>query len=256
MKSVKDYHPEIYWTEVGKKIKSRKETDNVIAGDDEPYYRYKREQFLNLLKEVDFNQKSVLEIGCGPGGNLVELSNLKPRKLVGVDISDQMVELAQSKKLPNVEILKVNGTRLPFADKTFDIVFSATVLQHNTDEPMLSALIQEMCRVSAKQVFLFERIETEITGDELCLGRPVSYYESFMNRHGFSLAAQKFINIRVSYYWAGMIRKGLNSSSRQEGEPLNWISTTLQSVFLPITKILDKLFTSEKDIAKLEFKRR
>jgi hypothetical protein len=54
---------------------------------------------------------------------------------------------------------------------------------------------------------------------------------------------------------AGLIRKGLNPSSRQEGEPLNWISTQLQNVFLPFTKFLDKIFTSEKDIAKLEFKR-
>lgn len=120
---------------------------------------------------------------------------------------------------------------------------------------MLVALIQEMCRVSKKQVVIFERIENEIKGDELCLGRPVKYYESFMNKNEFSLFSKKFINIRVSYYLCGIIRKGLNSAERQEGEPLNWISNTLQKGFLPITKLLDKIFTSEKDVAKLEFNR-
>jgi hypothetical protein len=54
---------------------------------------------------------------------------------------------------------------------------------------------------------------------------------------------------------AGVIRKGLNSSSRKEGEPLNGISNLLQNLSLPLTKILDKIFTSNKDVAKLEFER-
>jgi ubiquinone/menaquinone biosynthesis C-methylase UbiE len=251
----KKYHPEEYWSEVGSKIKSRKEKDNVIAGDDEPYYRYKRERFLTLLKEVDFKDKSILEIGCGPGGNLIEVYKLKPRKLSAVDISNQMVELAREKNPKDVEIYKVDGTVLPFNDKQFDIVFSATVLQHNTDEKMVTALMKEMCRVSSDRVVLFERIEDEIKGDDLCLGRPVSYYESFMNQQGLKLFSKSFINIRVSYYMAGVIRKGLNSSSRKEGEPLNGISNLLQNLSLPLTKILDKIFTSNKDVAKLEFER-
>lgn len=61
-----NYHPEPYWSEVAQKIKTR-EGVNVIAGDDEPYYRYKRKRFLKLLNSVDFAGKSVLEIGSGPG---------------------------------------------------------------------------------------------------------------------------------------------------------------------------------------------
>ena len=44
-----DYHPEKYWSEVGERIESREDAHNVIAGDDEPFYRYKREKFLGLL---------------------------------------------------------------------------------------------------------------------------------------------------------------------------------------------------------------
>ena len=63
-----NYQPEPYWSEVANRIKSRK-GESIIAGDDEPYYRYKRKKFLSMLNSVNFKEKSVLEIGCGPGGN-------------------------------------------------------------------------------------------------------------------------------------------------------------------------------------------
>jgi len=249
------YQPEEYWTKVGKRIESRDAGDNVIAGDDEPFYRYKRIRFLELLNEVEFKGKSVLEIGCGPGGNLLEVYKHKPKKLTAVDISSQMVRLATNKVPSDVEIIKINGTELPFDDQTFDIVFTATVLQHNTDEVMLKKIINELSRVSKDRVFLFERIEDKIKGDELCYGRPVDYYASIMRKNGFELESKKFINIRTSYYFSGAIRKGLNPSTREEGEPLNALSINLQKLSLPITKRMDKIFRSNKDVGRLEFKR-
>ena len=249
------YHPEAYWTQVGKQIEVREDGKNVIAGDDEPYYRYKRERFLNLLHSVDFDNKSVLEVGCGPGGNLLEVLKDKPNELTGADISAQMLSLAKNKVPKEVKLFKTNGTKLEFNDNSFDIVFTATVLQHNTDEKMLINLIKEICRVSSDRVFIFERIENEIKGDDLCLGRPVSYYSKIMEENGFKLISQEFINIRVSYYISGIARKVLNPSTRKEGEPLTKTSILLQKVTLPITKILDKIITSKKDVAKLEFQK-
>jgi len=247
------YQPEKYWTEVGKRIKERDQGENVIAGDDEPYYRYKRERFLELLKTVEVSNKSILEIGCGPGGNLVELLQTNAKSLAGVDISQQMVELAKQKLPSKVEITKVNGTVLPFEDNTFDIVFSATVLQHNTDDTMMRSLMGEMSRVSKSKVIIFERIEQEIKGDDLCLGRPISYYSAIMKENGYELLTKEHINIRASYYISGGIRKLLNPKTRQEGEPLNSLSVFAQNITLPITKLLDKVFTSGNDVTKLEF---
>ena len=217
--------------------------------------RYKRKRFLSLLHSVNFNNKSVLEVGCGPGGNLLEVLKNNPSKLVGADISDKMVSLAKNKVPEQVKIFKTNGTQLEFDDNSFDIVFTATVLQHNTDEKMLIDLMDEICRVSSEKVFIFERIENEIKGDDLCLGRPVSYYSKIMKDNGFRLISKDYINIRVSYYVSGIIRKMLNPSVREEGEPLNGISIFLQKITLPLTQVLDKIFTSKKDIAKLEFQK-
>ena len=207
------YHPEPYWSEVAGRIAAR-ENGNVIAGDDEPYYRYKRKRFLELLHSVDFSGKSVLEIGCGPGGNLLEVWKQQPSRLEAVDISQSMIDLARSKVPGEIAIHKVNGTELPFPDQHFDLVFTATVLQHNTDEKMLASLVKEIARVSKKEVFLFERIEAGIVGDELCFGRPVSYYEGLMKTSGFHLKETKFINVRTSFYLAGTTRKLLNPKER------------------------------------------
>lgn len=247
-----NYHPEPYWSEVAQKIKTR-EGVNVIAGDDEPYYRYKRKRFLKLLNSVDFAGKSVLEIGSGPGGNLIEVWKHKPARLAGADISAEMIDIARKRTDPKIEIVKTDGQTLPFQDDEFDIVFTATVLQHNTDEEMLKKLVKEICRVSKKQVYLFERIEKKILGTELCYGRPVKYYQNICQEGGFRLASKKFINTRVSYYMAGFTRKALNPKSRKEGEPLNKVSLFIQSTFLPLTRQLDKVFTSGKDVGRLEF---
>jgi ubiquinone/menaquinone biosynthesis C-methylase UbiE len=247
------YHPEDYWSEVGNRIGEREKGNNIIAGDDEPYYRYKRKEFLKLLNEIIYAGKSVLEIGHGPGGNLIEVWKHNPKRLDGVDISEQMVKLAKNKIPAGISVQKINGTTLPFETNEFDIVFTATVLQHNTDDKMLRELMSEIARVSKDQVFLYERIENTIKGDDLCLGRPVEYYSSILNDHGFQLKSTKFINIRTSYYVCGAIRKGLNPKSRQEGEPLNKLSELLQASTLPLTKITDKIFRSNKDIGRLEF---
>ena len=248
------YHPEKYWSEVSELIKQRND-DNVIAGDDEPYYRYKRNRFLEMLSTIDFNNKNVLEVGCGPGGNLIEVLKKNPKNLQAVDISENMVKLATKNTLGKVAIHKINGTKFPFDDKTFDIIFTATVLQHNTDEQMLTQLIAEICRVSTNRVCIFERVDSKIKGDELCLGRPVSYYENIFKSNNFELVEKEFINIRVSYLICGAIRKIFNSSNRTEGQPITKFSVFLQNVTLPIYKVLDKIFKSKSDLTKLVFVR-
>lgn len=251
----KNYKPEEYWTEVGQRIEDRGE-ENIIAGDDEPFYRYKRREFLKMLHAIDFNGKRVLELGSGPGGNLKSIfENSKPALLAGVDISAQMVKLAKKHNSPEVLVKKINGVEIPFEDRHFDLVFSATVLQHITDENMLHPIIAEMCRVSGDRVFVFERIEKSLKGNELCMGRPVSYYSNIFNANGFQLKRSKFINIQSSYLCCGAIRKLFNPSARKEGEPLTPLAIGLQKATLPLTRVLDKTFPSKRDLGMLEFGR-
>ncbi|GLR17773.1 class I SAM-dependent methyltransferase [Portibacter lacus] len=251
----KTYNPETYWSEVGKRIQQRGD-GNVVAGDDTPYYRYKRERFLEMLNSVNFRDKKVMEIGHGPGGNLAEVLKHNPSQLTGVDISDTMISLAKENLgTDKIEFYKTDGMTIGYPDQSQEVVFSATVLQHNSDEEMMKAMFREMLRVSSDQVIIFERIEKQLKGDDLCVGRPSSYYAAVAESEGFKLKEATFINIQASYLVCGAIRKLFNPGSRKEGEKLNGFSVFMQKATLPITKVLDKVFTAKRDLGKLVFER-
>lgn len=249
------YNPEKYWDEVAANIASR-EYLNIIAGDDEPYYRYKRKRFLQLLNKIDFSGKTVLEIGSGPGGNLEHIFSRGCKKITGVDISGQMVAI--SKKLlsgKDVDVIKINGTALPFEDNCFDIVFTSTVLQHNTNEDRLKKLIAEIARVSKNEILLFERIENRIKGHETNLGRPVNYYAALLLEEGFRLTATQSLPLQASYYVCGAIRKLFNPKTRKEGESLSKLSVGLEKIALPVTSIFDRIIPSHRDVTLLRFQK-
>jgi SAM-dependent methyltransferase len=246
---------EDYWDNVAQKISIRPD-GKIMAGDDEPYYRYKRQKFLKVFDDISFNQKKVLEIGSGPGGNLQFLSKKNCKELIGVDISAKMIELSKQ-ILPgeNVQVFKIDGAILPFEDGHFDIVFTSTVLQHNTDEAQLRKLVKEICRVADSEIILFERIEKKITGHDTNVGRPVEYYEALLKESNFRLSQTKFLSIQASYFVCGAIRKMFNNKTRKEGEPLNKTSLVLEKLVLPVTKLFDQIVPSKRDLAMLYFKK-
>ena len=251
----KKYDPQNYWNDVAQHISNRND-NNIIAGDDEPYYRYKRKMFLNLFDSIGFANKKVLEVGPGPGGNLQYLLQKNCKEMAGADISEQMIRLAKKNlQGTTISIHKTDGFTLDFTDNYFDITFTSTVLQHVTDENQLQQLIKSICRVSSSEVVIFERIENKITGHESNLGRPVSYYADIFKNNGFTLHTTRFLPVRASYIICGAIRKLFNPKSRKEGEPISKISRILQTIALPATKVLDKLIPAKSDLCMLYFKK-
>jgi len=173
-----------------------------------------------------------------------------------VDILEAMVAI--SRRLlanKNITILKIDGEHLPYPDGYFDLSFTSTVLQHITDEEMLSKIAGEICRVTGKEIYLFERVEKCIKGDELNLGRPVKYYQEIFGAHGYKLNRVRFLNVEISYWICGIIRKLFNSIRRREGEPVSKISEKLQELVLPLTSKLDGVFRANRDVGMLHFKK-
>ncbi len=78
---------------------------------------------------------SLLDCGCGPGGiTLGFRSRLGDGQLVGIDISEEQVELAKGAALDagldDVTFRTGDVYELPFEESAFDIVFSHTLLEH------------------------------------------------------------------------------------------------------------------------------
>ncbi len=251
------YNVEEYWSDVAKRMNLRKK-NRLVAGDSEPFYEYKREKFLKLLITNAFKDKRVLEVGCGPGGNLLEVYSQGPKSLTGADISNQMVRLASenTKDLKDTNIVKIDGVSLPFEDNSFDLTYTATVLQHITDDKMLNSIVSEIARVSSNRIIIHERIETKFKGDALNHGRTVDFYKELFDINGFELKSVEFINIQTSYLMAGATRKLLNRKNRIEGEPLTRFSVAVQNILLPITKILDNVFKAKRDLGMLIFEKK
>lgn len=250
-----NYIPEKYWNEVATRIRNR-EGSFFLAGDDEPYYHYKRQKFLQLLHSIHFKDKKVLEVGSGPGGNLAEIYSHNPKELHGVDIAAEMIDLAV-KNLGDKKIVlqKINGIDLPFSDSYFDITLTSTVLQHITDDNTLKGLILNICRVTSDSVYIFERIEKSQKRYESNIGRTIEEYRCLFNNCFFSLEGIRYANVHWSYISCGIVRKIFGTSVHKEGEKRSGISGKMQKIMLGIARPLDSILPVKRDLAMLHFVR-
>mgnify|MGYP005841151791 CR=1 FL=1 len=106
--------------------------DKAIAlGHPSYVWGFGQERRLELLRRfVGLEDQMILDAGCGLGMYLQAFRRFS-RKVYGIDIDEEkigeIVRLA-----PNVLVASVE--RLPFADGTFDLVFSHEVIEHLSDD--------------------------------------------------------------------------------------------------------------------------
>ena len=99
--------------------------------------------------------ESALEVGCNAGENLIVLGEaLDERRLAGIDVNDGALELARA-ALPHADLRRTPARELPFADASFELVFSAMVLIHQPDET-LDTVMSEIVRCSSRFVLAIE----------------------------------------------------------------------------------------------------
>lgn len=101
---------------------------------EQKYYEIAAEASENLthpavvaIKKAAKSAKKILDLGCGEGTRLVNLTTKGER--FGVDISDYAIKKAR-KKYPEVRFIKTNIERLPFSSNFFDLVYSMFVIEH------------------------------------------------------------------------------------------------------------------------------
>jgi ubiquinone/menaquinone biosynthesis C-methylase UbiE len=122
--------------------KSRIPTDDVYWGD-----FVATESQLKIMGDV--KQARILEIGCGGAQNSIALSKWGA-KTFGLDLSRRQIHYGKRLMLKeNVEasLLVGNMEKLPFKDKSFDIVMTTVSLLYAPD---LDAVVAETSRVLVK----------------------------------------------------------------------------------------------------------
>lgn len=114
--------------------------DMYITEDFHWWHRAKR-SFVRFLISHYVRKKNIkiLDVGCGTGKNMEELS--KKGEVWGVDISQEALLFCKERNLMNVK--KGEAETLPFNKNTFDVVCVLDVLEHVDD----LASVKEIKRV-------------------------------------------------------------------------------------------------------------
>lgn len=94
---------------------------------------------------------SILEIGCGYGKQLRSIRDLCDVPMVGVDFSPTQLERAGGylAGLQRIDLVLASGWRLPFPDRSFDLVLTSAVILHNPP-PLAECIRREVLRVSRR----------------------------------------------------------------------------------------------------------
>jgi ubiquinone/menaquinone biosynthesis C-methylase UbiE len=99
---------------------------------------------------VPLGERRVLDVGSGMGAELAWFRDLgaQPSHLVGIDLIPARVERARH-DYPDLEFHAGNAERLPFPDRSFDIVLAYTVFSSILDSRMAANVAHEIVRVMA-----------------------------------------------------------------------------------------------------------
>ena len=96
----------------------------------------------------------VLEVGCGYGRNLIALSRLRSRFVVGCDVAFDELKRAKSRLRPidavhrsRVHLVRQEPYKLPFRDGTFDLIVLWQVVEHLFGTDSKRKVLAECTRV-------------------------------------------------------------------------------------------------------------
>ncbi len=120
--------------------------NEIASGYDELHEKEQLKKLGIVKKELKITKKiKLLDVGCGTG-----ISSDFDCHVTGVDPSSGLLKIAR-KNFPKIKFIKASAEKLPFKDKTFDIVVSLTAIQNFSN---LEKGLKEIKRVGRKQFAL------------------------------------------------------------------------------------------------------
>jgi SAM-dependent methyltransferase len=121
-------------------------------------FRYAREaHILRCLDQVAFDGRKVLEIGLGLGADAEQIIR-RGGRWTGIDLTAESVDRVRTRmelrNLPYDEIRQGSVLELPFADNSFDVVFSHGVLHHVPDIRRAQTELARVLRANSEAVVM------------------------------------------------------------------------------------------------------
>ena len=159
-------------------------------------------------------EQRILDVGCGTGIIGSTIAKSLNATVVGTDVRD-----VREVKIP---FSLTKGTRLPFSDKTFDIVLVSYVLHHVEEVEML---LKEAHRVCRGKIIIYEDTPRNLFHRASCFLHGFSY--------GSLFGINKKCKFRTRREWLSLFQK-LHLSLMRTGniDFFNPIHVTARSLFI------------------------
>lgn len=110
-----------------------------------------KEVFSHVLKMGGVQNKDILDFGCGNGIYSLKFIEMGAKSVVGIDTSEDMINLTQTIKNKKVSFIQSEENTIPIKNKKFDIIFSNFVFHHIKK---LDLSLKEIFRVMKKEATL------------------------------------------------------------------------------------------------------
>ncbi len=114
------------------------------------------------IKQSNLSKFSVLDVGAGSGEMLRAVARFARKtnrnaKLFGLELNERSAKaiLNESKKFSEINSIRADALRLPFADKSFDYAICSLFTHHFSDENIVE-ILKEMNRVSRREIFVID----------------------------------------------------------------------------------------------------
>ena len=108
----------------------------------------------NINNKIDISEKTVLDIGTGPGAWAALFNEYGAAKVHGVDFAHKMIKKASKRYSPEITFSIGDAENLTeFKDNSFDIVTASFVL-HGVKKDKRQIMLNEMKRISKKYVII------------------------------------------------------------------------------------------------------
>ena len=87
---------------------------------------------IECLREVDVKNKAVIDVGCGAGGHTRLIKQMGASMVVGIDVNERMIALAQRSQGDGsgIDFRVADGKSLPVESGSMDVVFTNFVIHY------------------------------------------------------------------------------------------------------------------------------
>jgi SAM-dependent methyltransferase len=201
-------------------------------------FRYRLEgHILRRLDAIDFQGKRVLEIGLGQGADSEQIIR-RGAIWSGLDLSPESITRVETRlrlrRLPYERLACGNARSMPFADNSFDMVFSHGVLHHIPDVLEVQKEIARVLKPGGRLIMM------------LYARRSLNYLLSIAVVRRLAVTVLYLAQVRGTGIVAGHIENARKMGLRRYLKMSNFIHANTDGPANPYSKVYD-LSAVEKD---------